>query len=833
MGDGTDKVPAIHRWPLKTDYVNPGALERARKIVTQSEIAILNNSKGLAAEVVAKDWVRSAYQGRANLVAVMKRPNRVDVLDLVFETGRGEFVVVEAKASDSSLGRTGERVIAVGAPGEAQIVKVAEDVEQMSPRWFEQRLEELRGKYGSAYSRRLANRLEHSWRSGKLRPLVVRAPRGALSTELAFEVVDYSDEWNAHVGAQPQHHLPQDRSPARGGTPTQRGISSRGLRTSEEFAMATHEGLLKKELRNARAAAKEAGERAAALERQAVRARGPVATAERNLAEAKLPETKAARAEIVEARRLAAGKLAEDAAEARRLAEQATRAQAQLEGQLAAARKELARLRAGREAEAVRTAAAARVTDAAASRAVDAPFAGTKSLVRGTESASGFSRGTPGPAAATVAGPARERALVKAAETEASAAKLGRLTRVLSLSKRIGKLTVGLYLPLTKLELVLELALYLWEWDQRRRRADEEEWRRIVEFLFGFAEPIADPFVGSYAPSLGSFFWSEVSRRLNSPGDPENMVHWIDKWDREERWLGFVYAGVSTELIRNVHAPHGGSATLAPNPVRYFSGAVVPQFKRFSLASSRTKRERETRTLPPEHGDNLLTRGRSGDPLEKGIEDVSLRSDYLYRDVRETKLHVEIVAPTPALTPFDYLAFKCRDLMVEILRFISKFDESFFVNAPFENATALFTTYWYEGVRFPAPIDSARAHRSLKELHRIAQQLEMHTPLPEESPDVGWERRLRLTQLGHFPNSYRRPLYQIALDLNLLASNLDYRAYRPRQDPELEYLTNETLYDAAISIETGFKRIYADMATDRKGPRAHEYRYTGSFEPRS
>ena len=103
MGDNPRPpvVPREHRGPLAT--MNVEELERARKIVTYDARAVANYSEALVGEVIARDWMTSTYKGRAKLRAVMVRPGGVPVLDYLFETGSGEFVVVEAKASKSQL----------------------------------------------------------------------------------------------------------------------------------------------------------------------------------------------------------------------------------------------------------------------------------------------------------------------------------------------------------------------------------------------------------------------------------------------------------------------------------------------------------------------------------------------------------------------------------------------------------------------------------------------------------------------------------------------------------------------------------------------------------
>ncbi len=225
---------------------------------------------------------------------------------------------------------------------------------------------------------------------------------------------------------------------------------------------------------------------------------------------------------------------------------------------------------------------------------------------------------------------------------------------------------------------------------------------------------------------------------------------------------------------------------------------------------------------------NPLNKEENKGPAPSGAA-VELHSDYLYRDVEARKLAIRVTSPTPILTPFDYLLFKCKDLMTEILLFISKYDEYFLVTAPFTRET-LFTSYVYQGVKFPKPIDDLGAHFCIGKLFDMIQLLESHTPLPQESAENGWERRRRIIAQVVPPNRTRDPRKDLSTRLHGLAGDLNYSTYRPDQDPDLAYLTNEYLSALADDIEKTARRMYNDMMKDRTSPRSFEYRYMGSKE---
>src|SRR5215471_2693747 len=239
MGDNP-RPPVIHRKDVRSTVAGTAAttagpqattnleeLERARKIVTYKARGVANYSEALVGEVIARDWVQSAYKGRAKLRAVMARPGGVPVLDYLFETGNGEFVVVEAKAFNSQLGWTKGRILMVGPGGTLYPLELPGTVQQFSPTWFGNRLEEMVGKNGDHASKKLAHELGESWRAGKIRALVIRAPAGAKTTEVALEIIDYSDEWNAHVGATANHRIPPGTEVGStvSGAPISKGVS--------------------------------------------------------------------------------------------------------------------------------------------------------------------------------------------------------------------------------------------------------------------------------------------------------------------------------------------------------------------------------------------------------------------------------------------------------------------------------------------------------------------------------------------------------------------------------------------------------------------------------
>lgn len=876
MGDNPPP-PVIHRKHVRLTGAGTAAttarpqattnleeLERARKIVTYDARAVANYSEALAGEVTARDWVQSTYKGRAKLRAVMARPGGVPVLDYLFETGNGEFVVVEAKAFESRLGWTKGRILMAGPGGTLYPLELPGTVQQFSPTWFGNRLEEMVGKNGDHASKKLAHELGESWRAGKIRALVIRAPAGAKTTEVALEIIDYSDEWNAHVGAAANHRIPPGTEVGStvSGAPITKGVSE-SLPPAER-TLAIHkadEKRLVKELERVEDLKTKA-------ESELKRAKGRLQTAEKNqrIAESKKgtwQKTKDAKAAKVAAEKAEVTRLETQAAQPRQEVQDVTDQLREVRQRLtetgAEVRRQKAAARAAASPPSPTSAGAAAAADGRpestkAARAIDPtttrPAHGSKPdaphLDRATKVRGDAAKATDGVADATRA---RVAAGPRVAEVAVVARQRG-LTRVLTLTKKIGKFAVGLFIPLTKLDILLELALWLYDWDRRRRQAGEREWARIYTFLFGSIPAFADPFSNTYMPAIGDSVWSEMNARLCNENHSQNLLYWVREWDQNPKWLGFVYVGIAGNLIRQEHVPRISSAKKAPYPIRYWSSGLTYDFKRWSLESSREKKEGPTRELGPQHPENLFTLGEFGDPNNKAENQdmsrwgavVDLRSDYLYRDVEAKMLHVRVTSPTPILTPFDYLLFKCKDLMTEILLFISRFDEYFLFTAPFTSwrndvsndasRGPIFTTYWYEGVKFPTPIDSGAAHHCIKKLFAYVQLLETHMPREKESAEAGWERRRRIiagivADIGP-PGRIRNTRADLSYRLNFLASDLNYTAYRPNQDPDLAYLTNEYLFTLADDIQKTACRIYSHMWNDRNSAASFQYRYMGS-----
>jgi hypothetical protein len=610
--------------------------------------------------------------------------------------------------------------------------------------------------------------------------------------------------------------------------------------TPEQRVLATQKGLLEQDL-------KRANKDVTALKNEAKQAESKIATAEKRIATTERkrqelaakqalpkarpsPKTQAKLDAELAARKAARDKLKTEAQEARAAASKAESDAKAIEKQIREREREIDRLEALKPPRPVRPlpGTPVRPTSMATKAVVDAEEASVKAAERMTSRVDH---------ALTA-----ERAVVRAAEGAEKLGKVAKAVRaaktVYRLTKAVGKVTVALFLPLTPIEITLEIVLWL-ESRAAERRALEAEWARIVSFLFEVEEPVRDRFTLTYAPTVGQVFWNAVNQRLDSESDPENMTHWLAMWDADrrapasQRSTGFVYAKTTAVLIRQEHTPSLGSQT-SDRPIRYFvrGGLPRPELSTWSAKSTRWKKELSSpRTVPPESKDNLFTLGPFGNPANQSKDyDVAKHTDYLAMQVTTVDLRVHAMAPWPCVTPFHFLIFKVRDLFVEIVRFISKFDEDFLAVAPFE-ASGVFVN-WYEDVRdWPAGIDGRVARESLWRLGKLLEALKTHVAMTGDTPESAFQRRLALVRIAVPPN--RPKVFKtMATQLNSLAPDLgegDYVKYRPHQDPELAYLHKETLMQLATELDEDFQRVHDDM-TSSNPARRYQYRYGGSGE---
>lgn len=242
--------------------------------------------------------------------------------------------------------------------------------------------------------------------------------------------------------------------------------------------------------------------------------------------------------------------------------------------------------------------------------------------------------------------------------------------------------------------------------------------------------------------------------------------------------------------------------------------------------------EKKLIRLDPVNGTNKFTGGIVNHPANKYREKPNENPGSEYNKSSKhfdeshanlTMVNVKYKIPSPVLTPFDFIIFKCKDLIVDIMRFVSKYDEAIVLEIPFKS-NDFFDIYWYDGYPFPDPLRSDYVHYCLKNLNHIIKLLSLHTTNHDDKYFKGKQRRVSLI------NEIRRPrlLHRVASYLYGIVDGLDQDLVK-LNDPELKEINNEYLYKSVMEIQIDLERVYKDITSPNKF-RSYQYEYRGTFE---
>lgn len=426
-----------------------------------------------------------------------------------------------------------------------------------------------------------------------------------------------------------------------------------------------------------------------------------------------------------------------------------------------------------------------------------------------------------------------------------NAAAAGKLAKAWRITKILGGVAIGFFVPLSRLDVLFESALRLFQWDRERRARDAREWAEILAFLCAEQKVHVDRIGVRYATAAGTLIWSELNRRLADPQDPQRITTWIDRWERQPKWVGFVYARYRGGLMRQALSQEDEDE---PYPRRYFVyGERSYEFSTLGLASNNEKKVLSSRTLRYNQSGNLFTAGtvldqKERDPnLDTGTPSFMAEPNhdiYIHRDVDAVEFRIAAVLPTPLLTPFDYVIFKCNVLIIEIIQFISRFDENFFpTEYRFQEVGGIAVVNHLEDVSFPEPVNSANAHFCLKSLYAMVSDFRRHTHFSDgASLDEMAMARLKLARKWVPANekggfySHLRPVREITRHLYHLTPHAQIDPYVRNRDPELAHIDETYLSECADRIEKDVVRMIGDMLSPTDGRRLL-YRYNGAVEP--
>jgi hypothetical protein len=149
MGRRPNRHPSWLAWPDARQLIDD-SVEVLDRRTSSTPLAPAGESKALTeavGEFGARDWAKRNFGAGIVEVPPIKRANGDPVLDQLFKTNDGRYVVIEAKGGRGQKGATKRGT-----------------VPQFSPEWFKDRIDELRllGQNG------LADDLDGAWRNGRI-----------------------------------------------------------------------------------------------------------------------------------------------------------------------------------------------------------------------------------------------------------------------------------------------------------------------------------------------------------------------------------------------------------------------------------------------------------------------------------------------------------------------------------------------------------------------------------------------------------------------------------------------------------------------------------------
>lgn len=793
----------------------------------------------IAAEAVgvaaAEAAIERKYQGTIvkRLLIPIRGTEGPPIFDLVYEFKNGQVAIVECKFNTSRRGMVNELIFGaddISGSGAVEKLVLKGQVKQLDPRWIQQRINEV-----AEYEITLANKIGTAFQADKLIVLEARTiPAFKDGKLVGVKEVLFIDETEKII---------RFRRLGLAGT----GISNakRTIEIKEAFARSA--------------------------EAKAARARRVQRKAEANVIKAKKEGTRKRYQDIAESKLKEAERFESEAKAARQMAQKAAddirppHKQVKVtESGTLHDKKQVAPL-STEEIEHLRRTEPSmedvqRDRRQAGSREKSAPRSEKVSDVPGSESTRAIDRGI-GNTGVSKSGlkytGAQEKGLntylAPAEQTLTTELKISRAARVFRLTKNLGTLIISLVVPISLLDVAFLMAIWILEMYQKRRAADSMEWSRIIKFLLGHSRPVQVDFVEGYVPGIGDIIENKINQNMFSPDFTNNFLYWLDKWDNEKGWVGFVYSNIKASLeCQELVLEQEGE-------IRYYIlGDPIIGFTSSLIVNNSKRNEPESHTYLPKDPKNKFTGGEANDPIQTGKallrEKEREERNYPYdspeyqrwkeqKEVIEDKyaalvtkfnksickakfLNVKYKVPIPTLTPFDFIIFKCRDLILEILRYISKYYESHFIPAPYDEES-FWNIYWLEGVPFNDPINSHNAHICIQSLHSMIQTLSQHSPKYDNKTSHGTRRRLFLVRQIHSHAKGNQIIYRIIRGLRQLSKDEDERYLAKPIDPELQYINMDYLCSQAKKIEDDLNRVLGDLSNTS---RSLLYNYNGSIE---
>jgi hypothetical protein len=399
--------------------------------------------------------------------------------------------------------------------------------------------------------------------------------------------------------------------------------------------------------------------------------------------------------------------------------------------------------------------------------------------------------------------------------------------------------------PIFDLLLAVDLFSSFMDWLQREKIEEQKEWERIADFLFGTPARIKSIYGIEYFASVRDMENRLIELKLADVNYTSgNFPHWLDKWNNDRKWSGFVYVQTSINLERQEqqHSEELYSTKY------YLAGAADIVLTDHPLENWKDKKVEAL--VGPQDDRNRTTGGREAPYLDPKYT----------IDVEISQLAVRYTYPGPILTPFDFIIVKSRQLLAEIVAFISQYDSGVIEGMEIE--------YDYGGIKkgnllenasFDRPLVSERvrfctdmilaANAFLSD--HVLQRSDLTHVVPGKVAteykyakfNNGYYRRREMLMKINSPQSGHVTLFrQIGLQLNNLVTDINPRyVINPiAPDPEtvrrlglvgegLKYMTTGYLAEFAFDIDSDLKRALADCNGEST---SLEYNYEGKAKGR-
>ena len=287
--------------------------------------------------------------------------------------------------------------------------------------------------------------------------------------------------------------------------------------------------------------------------------------------------------------------------------------------------------------------------------------------------------------------------------------------------RTVGKIVALCFVPLTALDVVLEVAFELWDREREKEERKRREKQKALEAVFKQGERVQ------------SLIQSKI---LNNTPLFEEFVR---NWDINKKYQGFLYARLSAELHIETFRDLGNMGKVSEALTTYTVVAldVLPTNWAHNFEFTEIGGEKVLD----------ITEADSKRLLGQGI-----MHPYALRKVLQKKRLKYTIVP-PLFTPFDIVTMKINNLFLDIASLVYEFNRA---GTPEMNG---FTQFNYNvrydeqfttALEFPQPLNQSVCRYCLSYLHWAAGQLSQH-PLTQqdlegnlEDPTKGRERRFWL-----------------------------------------------------------------------------------------